>query len=112
MNLSKIATDNTFLESEPERDLTPLLAEQRGELVEIIGALEAIKGSKYWQILQNKVFQGAFDILQRKLRSEKDSKEILRLQGQIVWMEKYLDFDKMLLLYRKELQNVTKRLNA
>jgi hypothetical protein len=112
MNISKIAADNAFLELEPERDMTPLLNEQRRDLVEVIGALEAISGSKYWQILQNKVFQGAFEILQRRLRNEKDSQEILRLQGQIVWMEKYIYLDKLLALYRKDLQSVDKKLNA
>jgi len=110
MNNSHIAHMNTF--EEPVIDTKPLLREQSTELTEIIEALEAIKGSNYWKLLEEKVFTGVLESLQRKIRSEKDSAEIFRLQGQIVWAEKYCDLNKLSKTYRDMLTNVRKQLQS
>ena len=93
-----------------QTDMTPVFRRQETELIEIIEAIEAISQSRYWKVLQNKVFVGVLESLQRRLRSEKDSKELFRLQGQAVWAEKYCDFVKLADAYRKQLQNIKSNL--
>jgi len=110
MNNSKISQDSFALENEPELDKTPWLRERQTEIVEIIEALEAVKQSSYWKVLQNKIFTASLELLQRKIRNEKDSKEIFRLQGQLGWAEKFADLDKMVEVYRKELENIKQQL--
>jgi|SRR3990167_1243333 len=111
MNNSKIAIDNISLDMEETLDIKPMLRQKETELTEIIEAIEHISGSDYWKILQNKVLNGVLENLQHRLRSEKNPTEIYRLQGQIVWAEKYTDLDKMTQAYRQELSNVRSKLN-
>lgn len=112
MNNSKIATENVFLEMEPKIDTGPMLREQATELSQIIEAFENISQSEYWKILQSKVFDGVLESLQRRMRNEKDTKEMFRLQGQIVWAEKYCNFTKLTEAFRTSLSNVNKKLNG
>ena len=80
------------------------------ELTEIIEAIEAISQSNYWKLLQEKVFSGILESLQHRIRDEKDSKNLFRLQGQIVWAEKYSDFKKMAIAYRNQLENIKSKI--
>lgn len=105
-----IETLSIDMDSEP--DTTPLLHKKEEELTSILEAVEHIKASSYWLLLQDKVFNGVVDSLQNRLRSEKNPTEIYRLQGQIVWAEKYTDLDKLAQAYRNELSNIRNKLNA
>lgn len=110
MNNSKIAIENATLMDEPEIDITPWLVQRQKELTEIIEAIRAINSSSYWKVLQNKVFQGSLEVLERQIRTERDSKEMFRLQGQLGWAEKFTNLEKLSDVYRKELENVNKQL--
>jgi methionine salvage enolase-phosphatase E1 len=112
MNNSKIAIDNVSLEMDDQVDNKPMLRQRETELVGIIEALEHVSGSNYWKLLQDKVLNGVLESLQHRLRNEKNPTEIYRLQGQIVWAEKYTDLDKLAQVYRNDLQNIRKQLNA
>lgn len=109
MNNSKIALDNVNVFFEETVDMTPSLRQREQDIVAIIEALQAVKGSEFWKTLQNKVFNGILEALQRRIRSEKNPTEIYRLQGQIVWAEKYTDLNKLLQAYQNELQQIRKQ---
>lgn len=110
MNNSKIALDYNTLGEDTELDRSPYLRQREVELTEIIDAIQHIAGSAYWKVLQQKVFDGVLDSLKRRISNEKDTTEMFRLQGQIVWAEKYFDFDKMADAFRNELKNVRQQL--
>ncbi len=110
MNNSRIAIEDVSLEYEEKMDTQPILREQATELLEIIEALEHVTESKYWKLLQVKVWGGILSGLQRRLNKEKDSQEMFRLQGQIVWAEKYTDLQKLTDVYRTKLTNIKKQL--
>ena len=109
MNNSKIAIENTLRE-ETLVDYTPMYRKQATELTEIIEAIEAVSQSNYWKLLQEKVFSGVLESLQHRIRDEKDSKNLFRLQGQIIWAEKYSDFKKMATVYRNQLENIKSKI--
>lgn len=111
MNNSKIAIENVSLEMESPIDTTPMLRAQAIELSQIIEAFDNISKSDYWKVLQEKVFDGVLETLQRRIRNEKDTQEMFRLQGQIVWAEKYCNFTKLAEAYRTSLINVNKQIH-
>jgi hypothetical protein len=111
MNNSKIAIDNISIDFEEPLDTKPMLRQKETELLEIIEAIEKIGASAYWKLLQDKVFNGVMEALQNRIRSEKNPTEIYRLQGQIVWAEKYSDLSKLAQAYRNELTLNRKRLH-
>lgn len=90
--------------------IDPYLRTRQSELVAIIEAIDAVKGSKYWKVLQKNIFDGVLQSLQHRIRNEKDTKELFRLQGQLGWAEKYCDLDKLAKVYRNELEKVTHQL--
>ena len=100
MNNSKIVLE---LESFSEEKKTEFLKQRETELLLILEALQNIKGSKYWKLLEEKVFNGVLISLQHRIRTEKNPTEIYRLQGQIVWAEKFCDLTKMYQAYQNEL---------
>jgi ERCC4-related helicase len=110
MNNSKLTMENVPLSEEKAADFTPYLRQQETELVEVIEALEAIKGSKYWKLLEERVFKGVHESLHRKMRNEKDSKELFRLQGQLIWADKYADLGNLIEANKKILQRVKQEL--
>ncbi len=110
MNNSKIYIDNVSLELDENEDLSPALRGQETNLTDIIEAIENIKSSSYWKVLEKKIFKGVLDSLQKKLKTESEPVNIYRLQGQIMWAEKYTDLDKLIDIYKLELQQVKKQL--
>lgn len=112
MNNSKLAIESLLITEETSIDVSPHLRQRQQELAEIIAAFDAIVASSYWKVLQNKVFDGVLEALQKRLDAEKDEKEIFRLQGQIAWARKYADLTKMTQTFKDELQRITKQLNA
>jgi homoserine kinase len=88
------------------------LRRRQTQLSSIIDAAEHISQSSYWAVLKDEVFEGVRKSLVSKLKEEKDEKELYRLQGQFVWVDKYCDLDKLAEVYRKELLLVTQELNG
>ena len=109
MNNSKIVAENTLVE-ELGIDKKPVLNQRRQEVTDILEALSHITASSYWKVLEEKVFSGAKGVLEKKLRVEKDSQEICRLQGQLAWMDKYAELSKLTEVYRKELERLNNQL--
>ena len=108
MNNSSIVIDNA-LADDPVVDLTPGLRQREIELTAILDAISHIRSSEYWHVLQDKVFTRDLDKLTRRLRTEKDTIEMYRLQGQVTWGEKY-NLINLETLYRNELINLRKQL--
>lgn len=105
MNNSLIASQ--FVDIAEEQDQSKVYVHKRvQELGEVIEALQAIKRSNHWKLLEDKVWNGVFTSLQKRIRSEKDMTEIHRLQGQIVWAEKYLNLDDLVAAFKRELQTL------
>lgn len=100
------------LEVEQEVDIKPQLRARERELLEIIEAIRRVAGSDYWQLLKVKVFDGVVHSLHNRLIAEKNPTEMYRLQGQIVWAEKYSDLEKMTQAYENELKSLRNKLNA
>lgn len=109
MNNSQISFENA-LELETQVDNQPRLREQATELTEIIESLDKVTQSNYWKVLQKKIFDGILSNLYSRIKNEKDTTEIFRLQGQIVWAEKFADITKLTDVYRSRLANVKKQL--
>lgn len=108
MNNSKLAIDNALTDA-PKVDHSPQLRRRETELVAILDAIKHIRASEYWQVLNEKVFSKDLDKLTHKLRTEKDSTELYRLQGQVTWAEKY-SLDRLETLSRNELINLRNQL--
>ena len=66
MNNSYIIKDN-ILEAPENIDNSPLLRKEEQELLEVIEAIESIRTSNYWKVLEEKVFSRELGILQRLL---------------------------------------------
>ena len=111
MNNSKIAIDNVSLEVESPIDTSPILRQKAVKLEQIIEAFNRISESSYWKVLEEEVFSGVLESLQRRMRNEKDTTELFRLQGQEAWANKFCDFKTLADGYKKELINITNKLN-
>ena len=111
MNNSKIIKDN-ILEEPKEEVNVELLRKQESELLEIIEAMESIKSSNYWKLLEQKVWLPALEILQRNLNKEEDATKIYRLQGKIEWAEKFVSLGDMALQNRKILEGIRAKLSV
>ena len=110
MNNSKLAIESINLSQEEAVDASPMYRMRETEVLAIIEALENVSSSKYWHLLQEKVFDGVVESLQRRLRNEKDTTEMFRLQGQVVWAEKYSDLKSLIIVYKNELANIRNNL--
>lgn len=104
--------NNSLLELEVETivDIAPQLRVRERELLEIIEAIRKVAASDYWNLLKVKVFDGVVGSLHKRLIAEKNPTEMYRLQGQIVWAEKYSDLEKMTQAYENELKSVRAKL--
>lgn len=108
MNNSKIVIDNA-LSGETVVDRTPELRQREQELVAILDNIKKIRASEYWQAIESSVFKKDIEKLTRRLRTEKDTIEMYRLQGQVTWAEKY-SLENLEEQYRNELINTRKQL--
>ncbi len=112
MNNAQLAIEEIKIEIESPIDTKPMLRERSVKLEQIVDAFNKINESNYWKVLQTEVFSGVLNSLQSRLNKERDAEERVRLQGQIAWAEKYCDLTKLSTVYQKELQNLTKQINA
>ena len=101
--------ENISLVSEEVKDKETLLRQRETELLAILEALQNVKASRYWKLLEEKVLNGVMQSLQQRIKNEKNPTEIYRLQGQIVWAEKFCDLTKMYQAYQNELNNIRQR---
>ena len=108
MNNSRISG----IKAETEIDIRPMLRARETELLKLIDALENIRGSEYWDVLVEKLFKKELETLYRKIRNITEPHILYRTQGEINWVEKYVDFDKLINSYRLELQGIRKQLNG
>lgn len=87
-----------------------LLRQTQEKLVKIIDAIQNIAASTYWKTLNDEIFSDLLASLQRRLVKEDDQKEVNRLQGQIIWAQKFSSFQSLGEVYRKELGRITHQL--
>jgi len=104
MNIGKMAHDSVA--DEVVIDRIPFLREKERTLMQTIEAIKAIKSSEYWTVLENNIFKGLVESLNKKLANEKNDVEIYRLQGQLVWARKYSDFSSLLKVFESELKAI------
>lgn len=117
MNNSFIAMESVSLELETPTDNEEKYRTREAELLSIIEAINTVAESREWKILQDKVFNGVVDALkhQRDIEIEKkplNGPMIHSLNGQLAWAKKYSNFASLADIYKLELQNIRKRLNA
>lgn len=87
------------------------IEKRKGELTQIVEALNRVADSDDWRKLKGLLWDGIVQSLERQLLYETDKKEInfsevYRIQGQITWARKFADLEKLSSTYRLELQNL------
>lgn len=104
--------NSTFTVETPEAevDVSPMLQQRAVEVANIIEAIESIKTSSYWTVLQQKVFDPRLSLLLKRLRTEKDPTEMFRLQGMIQGIELHTNLATLSLSMRKELDGIKSKL--
>lgn len=109
--------ENVSLDLEETIDNTVMFREKETELVRIIEAITKITESVEWQLLKEKVFDGVVESLKKRRDAEVEKKPlngpmIHSLNGQLEWAKRYSNFDSLALIYKQELSNIRKKLNA
>lgn len=109
--------NDLFTEDIEPEVVSPILRERQSELVRIIESLQVISSSEPWQVLKSLVFDKVVEQLEKRLKLETakkpiDTDEIHRLNGQLIWAKRYADFNKLIDVYRLELENIRSKLNA
>ena len=117
MNNSFFAQESITLEVNPPVDISEKLRTKEAELLTIIEAIETIADSREWKVLKEKIFDNLVEAIkhQRDMEIEKkpfNASIIHSLNGQLTWATKYSDFAKLSDIYKSELQNVRKHLDA
>lgn len=91
-------------------DVVPMLRARLDEIAKVLSAIDAVKGSAYWVVLEEEIFTKQLNLLQRRLRSEKDTTELFRLQGAVSELENFGDLKKLSGKLRKEVENINKQI--
>lgn len=115
MNNSFVSLNS--LELETPVDNTVHFREQESKLIKIVEALNKVSENRDWKYLQDTIFQGVVDGLKRERETQIERQPlngplIHNLNGQIKWAKKYLDLLDLASIYKQELVNVRKQLNA
>lgn len=110
MNNSKLQVEQ--VRQIPVVDMSPFLRKRLEELAETIESLQAIAGSSYWKVLERNLWGGVLQSIDKRLRDEKDEKEVYRLQGQAGWASTYCDLSKLIEKYKLELTRTKQQLNG
>lgn len=115
MNNAKIALDNVF-DPEPDDRLVEL-RKRETELVALLSITKNLLTNPDWLTLKELIFEPILSNLQKRLRIESEktelnTPEIYRLQGQILWAKRYADLQKLADDYKSELSNLRTNLNA
>jgi hypothetical protein len=117
MNNSFIANENASLPEDEKLDNTSVLRARETDLNAIIEAILRLSANPDWLTLKDLIFDGVVDSLKKQRDSEVEKKPlngpmIHSLNGQIAWAKKYSDILGLAHIYKLELQNVRKVLNA
>lgn len=117
MNNSFIAMENVSLELETPIDNTVHFRQKEAELIKIIEAITKVASSQEWKLLEDKIFNGVTEGLKRRRDVEVEKKPlngpmIHSLNGQLEWAKKFTNFITLADIYKQELINVRKQLNA
>ena len=91
------------------------LEEREAKLIQLIEAIQGVTQSVEWQVLNEELFDGAVESLERRLSAEArkpeiEEAEIYRLQGQLTVAKRY-NLTDLLQVFKVELQNIKKRKN-
>lgn len=116
MNNSFIAMESVSLNLEEPVDAVRF-REKEAELMAIIEALETVGQSAEWSVLKEKVWDGVVASLLRQRDVEVEKKPlngplIHSINGQLAWAKKYLNISDLANIYKLELTNIRKKLNA
>ena len=111
MNNSKIVYNQ-----EEDTDRLSILQKNRGELIQVVEAINRVEANEDWKKLKKLVLDGVVTTLERQLqnemvRKELNAPEIYRLQGQLGWARKYIDLKKLGELFKKQVENINYQLN-
>lgn len=110
MNNAKLIENS--LSEEQLADIQPMLRARQEEIVKIIEAIDSISQSEYWKVLERKVFQVSLNSSVSQLCTEKDDRQVAKLQGKIEVLSKYADFKRFSEAYRLELKNIEQKLKG
>lgn len=108
MNNSRVAYENIYEEPKPDYEA---VEKRRSELTSIVEALKRVSSSDDWKDLKRLVLDGVVETLEKQLsreasKSELNSAELFRLQGQLAWARKYADLDKLAEFFRKQIEGI------
>lgn len=117
MNNSFIAIENVSL-NEDKKDINkPFLRAKETKLTAVIEAIVRLANNEDWLLLKEEVFDGVVESLKKQRDTEVEKKPlngpvIHSLNGQLVWAKKYSDILTLAEIYKLELVNIRKVLNA
>ena len=117
MNNAKIAIDYSALAEEEVVDNAPLLQEREAKLVKLIEAIAAVQGTREWSVLKELLFTSLETSLEKRLLEEArketpDPVKIAKVNGQLMWANKYADLSKLATSFRLELKNIRLQLHG
>lgn len=97
-------------------DLTAGLQERKVVLSRLIEAIDHLSKNEDWHTLKELLFDGQVEKLEIQLLNEAKANklsdpEIYRLQGKFEWAKRF-DLYKLAETYKKELNQITKKLNG
>ena len=112
MNNSKITLENLG----EKYDKESFLQKQKGELTQIVEAINRIEATEDWKKLKSMLLDGVVKTLEKQLLSETNKPEIAtpelyRLQGQLAWAKKYADLKKLSEFFKQQIDNIKNQLN-
>ena len=114
MNNSGIDYESSEEKKSKEEKLS-FLKNQKGELTQIIEAVNRVEASEDWQKLKKLLLDDVVVSLERQLQNEASKKEVsppelYRLQGQVAWARKYADLKKLSEFLKQQLKNINNQL--
>lgn len=117
MNNAFIAIENISLEVEDRVDNTPTLRQRESDLAKIIDAINNLSVNKDWLVLKEKIFDGVIESLKKERDNEVEKQpingpKVHSINGQLAWAKKYSNIANLASIYKLELDNLRKQINA
>lgn len=99
-----------------ESKVIVLLREREAKLVRLVESLVGLSKSREWSTLKSQLFDEVLESIETRLRNESvkteiNTAELYRLQGERKWARNYADPLKLAKEYQVELANIRKQLN-
>ena len=112
MNNSKIAMDNL----EEPTSKVDFLEREMGKLAQIAEAIKGVESSDDWKKFKRLVLDGVVESLEKRLieassKKDVDLAEVYRIQGEILWANKYVDLKKFSEWYTLQIEHIKNQLN-